>query len=65
VSEVVKKILAAYKADANDWERINEWVERIGWKRFFEMTELPFTKYHIDNWRGARRSLNSSNYIRF
>jgi sulfite reductase beta subunit len=27
--------------------------------------ELPFTKYHIDTWRGARASFNSSTYIRF
>jgi len=62
---VVKKILKVYKEDAKDWERINDWIERIGWPRFFELTELPFTKFHIDNWRGARRSLNSSTHIRF
>jgi len=62
---IVKRILRAYKEDARDWERINDWVERVGWPRFFELTELPFTKFHIDNWRGARRSLNSSTHIRF
>jgi sulfite reductase beta subunit len=40
-------------------------VERIGWPRFFELTELPFTKYHIDNWRGSRYNLNASAHIRF
>ena len=62
---IVKTILNAYKETAKDWERVGDWVERIGWKRFFELTELPFTKYHIDNWRGARQSLNSSAHIRF
>ncbi|MGD9095436.1 MAG: dissimilatory-type sulfite reductase subunit beta, partial [Chromatiales bacterium] len=62
---IVKRILKAYKEGARDWERINEWIERIGWPRFFEEVELPFTKYHIDNWRGARKSLNSSAHIRF
>ncbi len=62
---VVKKILKVYKEDAKDWERINDWVDRIGWPRFFELTELPFTKYHINNWRGARQSLNASTHIRF
>lgn len=62
---VVKKILAAYKKDAKDWERMGDWVERIGWPRFFELTGLPFTKFHIDNWRGARNSLNASAHIRF
>jgi sulfite reductase beta subunit len=65
VADVVKNILSAYKEDAKDWERIGEWAERIGWPRFFEKTGLPFTKHHIDNWRGSRANLNSSAYIRF
>ena len=54
-----------YKEDAKDWERMNDWIERIGWFGFFEKTGLPFTKFHIDNWRGARNSLNASAHIRF
>ena len=65
VAAVVKKILYTYKKDARDWERVGDWVERIGWPRFFELTGLPFTKFHIDNWRGARNSLNASAHIRF
>ena len=65
VAEVVMKILKLYQEDAHDWERMGEWVDRIGWSRFFELTELPFTRYHIDNWRGARQTLNSSTHIRF
>ena len=65
VSEVVKRILHAYKYDARAWERMSDWIERIGWPRFFEKTELPFTKYLIDDWRGARASLNASTHIRF
>ncbi|MDH4273910.1 MAG: dissimilatory-type sulfite reductase subunit beta [Gammaproteobacteria bacterium] len=64
-AEVVKKILRTYQKDAKDWERVGDWIERIGWPRFFELTELPFTKFHIDNWRGARASLNASTHIRF
>ena len=62
---VVKRILRAYRDDARDWERINDWVERIGWPQFFERAGLPFTKFHIDNWRGSRASLNASAHIRF
>lgn len=65
VAEVVKKILSVYKGDAKDWERLSDWVERVGWPRFFELTELPFTKFHIDDWHGSRRSLNASTHIRF
>ena len=62
---IVKRILRAYQQDARDLERIGEWIERIGWPRFFELTGLPFTRYHIDNWRGARASLNASTHLRF
>jgi sulfite reductase beta subunit len=62
---LVKRILRTYQQDARDWERLGEWVERIGWPRFFELTDLPFTRYHVDNWLGARSSLNASTYIRF
>ncbi|MCP3670434.1 MAG: dissimilatory-type sulfite reductase subunit beta [Gammaproteobacteria bacterium] len=65
VGDVVKRILAAYKEDAKDYERIGEWAERIGWGSFFEKTDLPFTKYHIDNWRGGRANLNASSHVRF
>jgi sulfite reductase beta subunit len=64
-AEVVKKILRVYKEDGRPWERMNDWIERIGWPRFFEKTGLPFTKYHIDDWRGSRSTLNASNHIRF
>jgi hypothetical protein len=65
VSEIVKKILYTYKEDARSWERVSDWVERIGWPRFFEKCDLPFTKYLIDDWRGSRANLNASTHIRF
>lgn len=64
VSEIVKTILRVYKEDARDWERVGEWIERVGWPRFFELTNLPFTKYHIDDWRGARGTFNTSTHVR-
>jgi sulfite reductase beta subunit len=64
-AEVVKKILRVYKEDGRPWERMIDWIDRIGWPRFFEKTGLPFTKYHIDDWRGSRVNLNASNHIRF
>ncbi|MBT7498488.1 MAG: dissimilatory-type sulfite reductase subunit beta, partial [Candidatus Thioglobus sp.] len=48
-----------------DWERMGEWVDRIGWPAFFEKTGLPFTKFHISDWKGTRHQLNSSAHIRF
>ncbi|HKK14359.1 MAG TPA: dissimilatory-type sulfite reductase subunit beta, partial [Gammaproteobacteria bacterium] len=65
VASVVRRILDTYKVHARDYERMGEWIERIGWTRFFELTDLPFTRFHVDNWRGSRASLNASTHIRF
>ena len=65
VAEIVKTILYAYKDDARAWERMGEWIERIGWPRFFEMTGLAFTKHQIEDWRGGRASLNASAHLHF
>ncbi|MDH4262366.1 MAG: dissimilatory-type sulfite reductase subunit beta [Spirochaetia bacterium] len=65
VNKVVKKILMTYKSDAKDWERMGEWIDRIGWKKFFEKTELPFDRWMIDSYRHARVSLNKSAHVRF
>ena len=63
VAEVVKTILYAYKEHGRDWERLGEWIERIGWPRFFELTGLAFTKHHLDDWHGARTSLNAAAHV--
>jgi sulfite reductase beta subunit len=65
VSKAVKTILEAYRKDGRPFERVGEWVERIGWPRFFELTGLPFTRHHIDDWRWSRPTLNTSAHLRF
>lgn len=47
----IKKIVDVYAANANKYERLGEWAERIGWERFFEKCELPFTHHLIDDFR--------------
>ena len=51
--EAVKKILVAYAADAKKYERVGEWAERIGWEKFFEKCDIPFTIKSIDDYRLA------------
>jgi len=51
--QAVKKILEAYAADAKKYERLGEWAERIGWERFFEKCDIPFTEKSIDDYRLA------------
>ena len=65
VSDVVKRILMTYKEEGRSWERVSEWIDRVGWKHFFEKTGVRFTKFHIDNYRFARTSFNKSAQIRF
>ena len=64
VSEAVRKILKAYQEGAKDWERVGEWIERIGWHRFFEKTGFPFTKYHIEDGPHAMWTYNRSTHVR-
>jgi len=65
VNDVVGRILKAYKAGGKPWERMNEWIDRIGWKRFFEESELTFEIDMIDSYRHARTTFNQSTHIRF
>ncbi len=53
VVQAVKQILEAYAADAKKYERVGEWAERIGWEKFFEKCDIPFTMKSIDDYRLA------------
>jgi sulfite reductase beta subunit len=60
VVNAVKNIVEVYAKDAKKYERVGEWIERIGWPRFFSMTGIEFTKYHIDDYRFAATTYNTS-----
>ncbi len=51
VTAAIKKIIDVYAADANKYERVGEWAERIGWEKFFEKCGLEFTHHLIDDFR--------------
>jgi sulfite reductase beta subunit len=65
VTGAIKKIVQAYAADAKRYERIGEWIERIGWPKFFDLTGFEFTKYHIDDFRHAGETFKRSAQIKF
>jgi len=50
-TEVIKNMVEAYSKNANKYERLGEWAERIGWERFFDVCELDFTHHLIDDFR--------------
>ncbi|MDY6822090.1 MAG: dissimilatory-type sulfite reductase subunit beta [Deferribacterota bacterium] len=62
VVDAVKTIVETYKNGAEKGERVGEWIDRIGWPKFFEITGFEFTKYHIDDFRLAECTLNYSNH---
>ncbi len=47
----IRKILVKYAESAMKYERVGEWVERIGWEKFFEVCDIPFTFQHIDDYK--------------
>jgi sulfite reductase beta subunit len=50
-TDAIKRIIEVYAAEANKYERLGEWAERIGWEKFFEKCELEFTHHLIDDFR--------------
>jgi sulfite reductase beta subunit len=65
VSEVVGQILDAFRKEGRPWERMGEWIDRVGWKHFFAATGLVFDKDMIDSYRYARTTFNQSAHVRF
>lgn len=65
VVQAIRKILTTYAESANKWERLGEWVNRIGWNRFFEKCEIPFTFQHIDDYKWAYDTYNTSMHFKF
>ncbi len=60
VTKAVRQILDAYVADAKKHERVGEWIERIGWEKFFSVTGFPFTFQHIDDFTIARETFRTA-----
>lgn len=60
VTAAVRKIFDAYMAGARKHERVGEWIERIGWEKFFKVTGLPFTFQHIDDFTIARETFRTA-----
>jgi len=65
VVSAVKKIVEVYAQNARKYERVGEWVNRIGWPRFFELTGFEFTKYHIDDFKYAGLTYKRSAQLKF
>ncbi len=65
VVSAVKNLVTVWAANARPWERMGEWIDRIGWPRFFELTGIKFTKEHIDDFSHAGLTYKRSTHLRF
>jgi sulfite reductase beta subunit len=63
--EWIKKILEVYSQHAKKYERVGDWIERIGWEKFFELTDIPFTWHLIDDYRLAYDTYRTSIHFKF
>ena len=64
VVEAVRNLVDVWAAGARKYERMGEFIERIGWPRFFELTGIEFQKEHIDDFRHAGLTYKRSAHLR-
>jgi len=64
VVEAVANLVDVWSKHARKHERMGEWIERIGWPRFFKIAEIPFTKYHIDDFTHAGETFKRSTHLK-
>ena len=64
VTDAIKNIVGVYIKGARNYERLGEWAERIGWPKFFDLTGIKFTKYHIDDFKYAGTTYRRTTQIR-
>jgi dissimilatory sulfite reductase beta subunit len=63
--EAVRNILEVYAGDARKYERIGEWAERIGWEKFFEKCNIPFTIKSVDDYRLAYETWRTTTQFKY
>jgi sulfite reductase beta subunit len=51
VTSSVKHIIQVWAEHARPHERIGEWINRIGWPKFFRITGIPFKRELIDDYK--------------
>ena len=64
-STAVRNLVEVWAANARKYERMGEWIERIGWPKFFKMTGIEFKKDHIDDFKHAGLTFKRSTHLTF
>lgn len=65
VTEAVKNLVELWAKNARKYERMGEWIERIGWPRFFRMAGIEFRKEHIDDFKHAGLTFKRSTHLNY
>ncbi len=63
--EAVRNLVEVWAKNARKYERMGEWIERIGWPKFFKMTGIEFEKEHIDDFKHAGLTYKRSTHLTF
>jgi len=63
VVAAVRNLVEVWGKNAKKFERMGEFIDRIGWPKFFDMTGIEFTKYHIDDFKLAGTTYKKSTHL--
>ncbi|MDP8206453.1 MAG: dissimilatory-type sulfite reductase subunit beta [Candidatus Electryonea clarkiae] len=63
VTSAIRKMVEVWAENARPYERMGEWIDRVGWPRFFKLTGFEFSKMHIDDFKYAGLSFKRSAQI--
>jgi sulfite reductase beta subunit len=65
VTEAIRNLVELWAKNARKYERMGEWIERIGWPKFFRMSGIEFRKEHIDDFKHAGLTFKRSTHLTF
>jgi sulfite reductase beta subunit len=65
VVDAVVNIVDVYAKHARKFERMGEFIDRIGWPKFFKLTGIEFTRYHLDDFKFAGTTYARSTHLRY
>ena len=65
VTLAIKNLVELWAKNARKYERMGEWIERIGWPKFFKMAGIEFQKEHIDDFKHAGLTFKRSTHLTF
>ena len=63
--KAIRNIVDVYAKHAKKHERLGEWADRIGWEKFFQLTGIPFTMQHIDDFKLAQTTFRATSQFRW